>query len=198
MAPTKEGRKGKLARKPEDFMDEEDLEVAPYNAANPKRISVAPRKRLLSMPKTRSSPPWKPKGEQLPPFPSNQLTTPLTISAIGDAPDSLLDLFIEQPKEALGVTILKQMGWKPGFGIGPRRPQENPHKAYLGEAPGISYPGMKTLLVPPPDTPLVVFSPQAHKEGVNLVPNPQDSKSQEVRSQLNSYLNQAQGNLVGF
>ncbi|KAJ9082542.1 hypothetical protein DSO57_1003701 [Entomophthora muscae] len=171
VAPTKEGRKETIIRKPEDYMDEEDLEdirrsketVAVHADDEDFSSMEAKRRALASLP-----------------------------NAIGAAPDSLLDLFIEQPKEALGATILKQMGWKPGYGIGPRRPQENPHKTYLGEASGISYTGMKTLLVPPPDTPLVVFSPQSHKEGVNLVPNAQDTKSQEVRSQLNSYLTHAQ------
>ncbi|KAI0244043.1 hypothetical protein L0F63_003085 [Massospora cicadina] len=170
-APTREGRKEAPARKPEDYMDEEDLEdrrrsqvtVAVHAEEESQSSLQAKRRAIASLP-----------------------------NAVGAAPDSLIDLFIEQPKEALGITILKQMGWKPGFGIGPRRVQANPHSSYMDLDSNISYTGMQALTLPPPDIPLVVFNPQTSKEGVNLVPDDQSFRRQEARNQLNSYLSHAQ------
>ncbi|KAG0229184.1 hypothetical protein BGW41_003170 [Actinomortierella wolfii] len=91
--------------RPEDFMDDEDRELMAESSrlvAREEMDAFGSAQRELEQKRAAA------RGMQA------------SGSILGVLPDSLIDDLVVPVSEAIGVKLLKQMGWKPGQGIGPR------------------------------------------------------------------------------
>ena len=96
---SRENRFQSNSQRPEDFMDDEDMS----------EYGIAPQK-LQTSEKFRKDATESRKRKNIP-------------QGLSDAPipgEPVLDLFIRPAKDTIGVRLLKEMGWKPGQGIGPK------------------------------------------------------------------------------
>ncbi|KAI9290670.1 DUF1604-domain-containing protein [Neoconidiobolus thromboides FSU 785] len=167
---SKKEKAKKVTLNVEDFMDEEDFEDIKKQSRMVK-IKTTDEEFEELMEKR------KEELKQLP-------------NVIGSTSDSILNLFVDHKKDSIGIAILKQMGWKPGYGIGSNKLDLLLKKKYELNNNTVN---IKKLLLPPKDVPLFEFIDKKDKKGLNLSDNNNNKEDKEISSSLNhlsSYLNQ--------
>ncbi|KAF9973731.1 hypothetical protein BGZ73_003000 [Actinomortierella ambigua] len=117
-------------------------------------------------------------------------------SVLGVLPDSLIDDLVVPVSESIGIRLLKQMGWKPGQGIGPRVIKRQ-WKHVGGSISGDSQDGGDTLdqqkggvTFAPQDSALIVFDHKSDHYGLGFDPHrnaPEFSRTHEDDN-LSKYL----------
>ncbi|RIA97331.1 hypothetical protein C1645_814221 [Glomus cerebriforme] len=143
-------RKNRIDRKdfkPEDFMDEEDLEELQDHklVATDEFDSFGSTERELEKKRMLAS------------------SMEESGSVLGALPDKFIDDLVLPNKDPVGVRLLKAMGWREGQGIGPRVSKFRNEDTELFESD-------KSVLFAPKDTEMIKFDQKSNSYGLDFDP----------------------------
>ncbi|KAF7721157.1 hypothetical protein EC973_005154 [Apophysomyces ossiformis] len=143
-------RSEKREMRPEDYMDEEDLQ----ELAGSKKLVATEEFDILGGTERELAARQKQKEEEE------------RGGALGFLGSSLMNL-VGPTKESVGIRLLSKMGWKPGQGIGPRLTQKQKQALSMDdEEEDIEDDRMANITFAPRDTPIVDFSAKTNTYGL--------------------------------